>query len=385
MYQVAAGSSFAASLNGLLVVSPFPSMAAGYPTADLVDEFGDVVQSTLALPGAPATTFDATLAVPAAAEPPEGHDLVAWAVRWTFESVAGERWTFVEPLHVLSSQTVTVDTEVFIGFDEEAVMVNLPFTLGVGDTAALYLYDRNVAVGTPVGASTVTNQGSACRVTFAWVPSDPTLVYQRLDPYDGFVRGVRGPSLIPYVQHRPIYYVTPSILGAISQLDHMLNKSRVQRVVSSLHYTRTDMMQYLNMGLAWFNSAGSQLTDFNGRNMQGALLNSWLTLSHYYGLLAQLGAHVDLDFNMSGQSVTLQVDQRAGIESILGLVSAELERSIIPFKKLLAKAGIVGGDGNVVPASNGSAMGHVQTGNHSMLNLNLNGRPRSGFIIQRTL
>lgn len=375
MYQVAAGSSFAAQVDGLEVINPWVSQAAGYPQVLLIDEDGDVVQSATALPGSPSTTFGATLTVPAGAAPPEGHDLVEWRVRWLFRDVAGNNWTFVEPLHVLSNETATVGTSVFVGFDEDSMSVVLPWTMGVGDTAAFHLYSRNEALGSATNATSLTNQGSNCLAIFPWTPMS-TGAAQRLEPYDGFVRGTRNG--VPYTVHRSVYYVTPSIMGSLTELDHMLNKARVQRIVPSLHYSPTDLMLYLNRGLHWFNSLPPNLTSFTGTNMQGGLRDFWLTLSHYYGLLAQLGAHIDLDFNMSGQSVTLQVDQRAGVEALMSTLRQEIDTSIIPFRRLLLKTGVTGGDGSGGNelGSRGNAIGHVQTGNHGMLNLDFTGRRR---------
>lgn len=89
--------------------------------------------------------------------------------------------------------------------------------------------------------------------------------------------------------------------------------------------------------------------------------------------MAQLLAESDLGFDFSGQSVTLRVDRAPNIESMLGRIEQDLDRTIRPLKQMLAKAGATSGTGAVgegghAALANGSSLGTIIIGDHSMLN-----------------
>lgn len=168
----------------------------------------------------------------------------------------------------------------------------------------------------------------------------------KLEPIMLLVDHMKEGMLVPTTMTFKVWPITPQILVAASQLEDYINKARIQNVIPELDYTQTDLIQYLNRGLALFNSFPPHTTNFTGTNMQGIIMDAWLQCSAYYALGAQLQAEGALAFDFSGQSVSLNVDRTPAIESALGRVESALDQNVKPLKKLLAKAGVLDGDGS---------------------------------------
>lgn len=96
-----------------------------------------------------------------------------------------------------------------------------------------------------------------------------------------------------------------------------------------------------------FNQYPPSVTSFTGMNMQGMLLESWVICSSYVALSTQMlaeGAHA---FEFSGQDVNFNVDRTPSLEAALGRIQEQIEGTVKPYKKLLGKASIEGGDGSI--------------------------------------
>lgn len=164
--------------------------------------------------------------------------------------------------------------------------------------------------------------------------------------------------LVLIVNHKPrreiaatqytykLWAITPQIAVAARQLEDYINKAKLANVIPELEYTQSDLLEYLSRGLNLFNMIPTIVTAFTGTNMQGPIMNAWLTCSAYYALGAQLQAEGALAFDFGGQTVSLNVDRTPSIESALGRIENELENYVKPFKKLLERAGVTGGDGS---------------------------------------
>lgn len=143
-----------------------------------------------------------------------------------------------------------------------------------------------------------------------------------------------------------LWMVTPSIVNQISLIDDFVNKSRLENVIKELEYTQGDYMSALTNGLSHFNGIGPQLTSFTGLNMQGAIGNAWFLCSCWYLIQAQKLAEGNVAFDFSGQGVSLNVDRTPHLDALLSSLDSRIQDTVIPLKKLLVKAGVVGGDGS---------------------------------------
>lgn len=144
-----------------------------------------------------------------------------------------------------------------------------------------------------------------------------------------------------------VWAVTPQIILAARQLEDFINKARIANIIPELEYTQADLMECLSRGLSYFNSLQPNITNFTGTNMQGPLMDAWLTCSALYALGAQIQAEGALAFDFGGQTVSLNVDRTPALESALGRLDAQIESVVKPLKKLLGRAGALGGDGSV--------------------------------------
>lgn len=144
-----------------------------------------------------------------------------------------------------------------------------------------------------------------------------------------------------------VWAVTPQVLVATTLVEDHINKARLANVIPELEYTQQDLVQYCYRGLNLFNQLPPRLTAFSGMNMQGILLDGWVTCSCYFALAAQLQAEGAMAFDFGGQSVNFTVDRSPAIEAALGRIESQISETVKPTKVLLGKAGIFTGDGSV--------------------------------------
>lgn len=189
----------------------------------------------------------------------------------------------------------------------------------------------------------------------------------KLEPLLLLVEVSKPGMMLPQSLTYKVWPITPQVLVAASQLEDFINKARIKNVIPELDYTQADLIQYLHRGLSLFNSYQPHTTSFDGTNMQGIILDAWLQCSAYYALSAQLQAEGMMAFDFSGQTVSLNIDRTPAIESALGRVESALDSSVKPLKTLLAKAGVLSGDG--------SAGGQYIDGSRSMGTLGLINSP----------
>lgn len=140
--------------------------------------------------------------------------------------------------------------------------------------------------------------------------------------------------------------ITPQMSVASVMLEEFLNKVRIQNVIPELDYTAGDLLSYLERGLYLFNMAGGITTSYTGTNMQGIILDCWVTCATYYAISTQLIAEGSLTFDFSGQGISLNVDRTPQLDAALGRVEARIQDMVIPFKKQSTSQGFFGGDGS---------------------------------------
>lgn len=291
-------------------------------------------------------------------------DTVKLVARWLLESEDGNH-TARTPVHV-EPATLGRDSDIVIlcGHDTQ-MQVSIPakfrpgtpevkasLAAGIkakpakpGDDLSMSLYFNNQAV--------FENLASTNTAVKTELFDDRTLI--TMPAVVG--RAVMAPlSLI--VKHRPtrkdattqytykVWAVTPQILLAARQLEDFINKARIANIIPELEYTQGDLMECLARGLMYFNALQPIITAFDGTNMQGPLMNCWLVCSSQYALGAQAQAEGALAFDFGGQTVSLNIDRTPAIEAALGRIDAEIEGMVKPFKKNLAKVGVLDGDGS---------------------------------------
>lgn len=139
----------------------------------------------------------------------------------------------------------------------------------------------------------------------------------------------------------------PQIAVARSMLHNFVDRARLENVIPELEYTDADLMEFLSRGLATFNQLPPRATGFNGVNMQGTMLESLIICASMQALASQFLAEGALAFDLSGQAVSLNMDRTPAIEAALGRLQDQLNSIVMPYKKLLGRAGVNAGDGSI--------------------------------------
>jgi hypothetical protein len=160
------------------------------------------------------------------------------------------------------------------------------------------------------------------------------------------IKHLRQGQFSPTTYTFTTWNITPQILLACNELEAYVNKARIDNIIPALDYAQGDLIRHLYHGLQRFNAMPPQLTNFNGRNMQGIIFESWLLCSIQHLLIAQLQAEGAHSFDFGGQDVSLNMDRTQAIESTLGRIEQMVSENVPQTKKLLAKAGVSSGDGS---------------------------------------
>lgn len=273
-------------------------------------------------------------------------------ILWTFKDSTLtqhriRRSLFVEPATENRITDVVIIMDNNLKFDLVLPFQYLPNN---GDTVSFSLYLNNsplyeaLSIEDPANTyvTTLDNTMVTMNRVFRVSRLEPhVMIVTRLNPLNGINQ--------TYVYN--FWAVTPQIMCGARLLEDYINKARISNVIPELEYTTGDLMNYLHRGLALMNSYQPMVTNFNGLNMQGVLMDAWITCSTYYALGAQLQAEGALAFDFGGQTVNLNIDRTPSIEAALSRVEQQIDNQVKPLKVLLAKNNATGGDG-----SNGNAI-----------------------------
>lgn len=268
-----------------------------------------------------------------------------YKVVWLFVDDEGTKhkarnWVVIEPeVERRKSDIVALETD--LRFE-----VSVPVVFNqVTDQLSFNLYRNNEAqYASPISATDASVQiRPGVNNTSFSVPANG-LAPAKLEPLLLLATYSR-PGQDPQVFTYKVWSVTPQILVAASMVEDHINKARLDDIIPELQYVKGDIIAYLQRGLGMFNSLAPYISSFNGTNMQGPILDSWIICSCYYALAAQLQAEGAMAFDFSGQTTSLNIDRSPSIEAALGRLENLIENQVKPFKKLLAKSGVLSGSG----------------------------------------
>jgi len=324
---------------------------AGYPKVKLFDSSKALLSSTLAAPTATPGTWTANVSIPTLGIA-EKQEL---RLVWLFVTSAGEKLKETDAI-LLDPKTDYRESDVIAVWGDQTFPLVLPIPFGPSDSGVYQIYANNTALLTTPGdlqaapqiTRAVDRTSMLLPLTFPAPSMQAGLLKVDVTPLGGTARSFLY----------KIWAVTPQILLAMNMLEDFLNKSRIENTIPELQYTPGDLVSYLERGLYLFNSVG-ETSSWNGMNMQGVLLDGWLTCSCYYALSAQLLAEGSLAFDFSGQGISLNVDRTPQLDSALSRIESAISDKVVPLKKQLAAQGLRGGDGSIgsknlnVPSSHG--------------------------------
>lgn len=313
--------------------------APGYPKVALLDKDKTVIAQYVATPTANPGEWEAAISLPLlGVERTEEYKL-----RWRMRASDDSRYQNYDTV-LIDPRVDRRDSEIVVLQDDETVEFAIPFSYSSNSNAKFQVYTgNNEAISGSVSLADpgidVTVGAEKSLVSFPALMLQPSLKANLL-------------VLKARLQGRPRVYsyrywcITPQIALAATMIEDFLNKSRIQNIIPELEYTSGDILGYLERGLYLFNMT-SITTTFNGTNMQGMLLDAWITCSSYYALATQLLAEGSLAFDFSGQGVSLNVDRTPQIDSALGRIESRIQDTVVPLKKQITQQGFFGGDGSI--------------------------------------
>ena len=313
--------------------------AAGYPQVRLFDVSKSLLSRTLAVPSTTPGSWTANVSIPALGVTSR----TELRLVWLFRTTDGEKLKVTDAI-ITEPKTEYRASDVIAMFGDTTYSLVLPTHFSALDEGTYQVYLNNEPVMTTPGDLQGANQITRTmdKTTFLLPMVFPAASLQSallkvdVTPLGGTLRSFMY----------KMWAVTPQILLAANFLEDFLNKSRIENTIPELQYTQGDLISYLERGLYLFNNAGHS-SSWNGLNMQGVLLDAWLTCSCYYALGAQLLAEGSLAFDFSGQGISLNVDRTPQLDAALGRIESSISDKVIPLKKQLAIQGLRSGDGSI--------------------------------------
>lgn len=351
------------------------------------DEDRSVIANGVATPGQDPGSWKIDLAIPMM----DIVDDTRYQLKWSLLDDDGSTHTLKNFIVVQPAtdnrETDTVYVKQMRGIGNVDLTLPMPFNPDAGDTLLISAYKNNKPVFE--GINVVPNNPEG--ITFTSTSTRTNIRIKdcfeakSLDPYTIlFSLTVRG-SVMPRMISQNLWVVTPQVVTAANHIEAYINKAKLENVIPALQYTFGDIVNYLYRGLNMFNQLPPLGTGFTGMNMQGHLLDAWLTCASYYALGSQLQAEGALAFDFSGQTVSLNIDRTPQIEGALGRVENQIESNIKPYKKMLVKSGITSGSGaeGGNKLNYGNAFGKVTITNSPVTNLGYGsgpGRSLNGWV-----
>mgnify|MGYP001179623180 CR=1 FL=1 len=143
-----------------------------------------------------------------------------------------------------------------------------------------------------------------------------------------------------------LYLVNAATQRMMLQIRAAIDKARNIPYNPALAWFDTDLLVYIDQGLQQFNSKPPTFTNYGMGNLPSHLQYPVLQCVLWNALRAQLLAENQAQFNFSGQSVTLDVDRQAAIESELGRIQSYIDQEIKSIKRLntrsIGRVGVIG-------------------------------------------
>jgi len=313
--------------------------AAGYPKVRLYDDSKAVLSLSTASPSATPGVWVANVSIPTMGVSTKQELRLVWV----FHTPQGDKFRETSAV-IVEPKTEYRESDVIALWGDATFTLVLPTHFAAADTGTYQIYFNNEPILSTPGdinsSNAITRTVDMNSILLPLVFPQPSLQAALLK-VDVTPQGGTSRSFV-----YKMWTITPQILLAMNFLEDFLNKSRIENTIPELQYTSGDLVSYLERGLYLFNGVG-QPSSWNGMNMQGVLLDGWLTCSCYYALSAQLLAEGSLSFDFSGQGISLNVDRTPQLDAALGRIESAISDKVVPMKAKLAVQGLRSGDGSI--------------------------------------
>jgi hypothetical protein len=296
-----------------------PLDASQYPAYTVYNTDNVAVQSGIGQPVSGPGHYKAEFIVPEDA--PLSHDEKRWRIEWQMVSTENRQVDLVEEFDVKDTVIKASESreQKFIGLNgnDYRAMLRLPL-----EPAELKL---DVIRGVDINNKIVDNVSLASNQLKKAVDGDSYVFYYDIPGADinfgntsySMIWKVRvTPTDVETFTYQVLTTVSPNVLQLIASVRILIDK--FQKALGTYQaYEDSDIVEYLQRGAELFNSS-YPLTNYDISSIPSALSVFHILLSSWYALNAQQLLEIDLGFDFSGQTVTLNYDHSSQLADVLG-------------------------------------------------------------------
>jgi len=315
-----------------------PIDSAKYPMYTIYDPSNEVIQSGIGIPEITPGRYRADYIV--AFDAPLSYDTSRWRVEWSIVSTDNRQIDFVEEFDIKDTVITASETreQKFI------TLVQNPYRAILRETTQPYEVALDVFKSNNMNQKVIDNMTTTIANGIKVSPDGDSMVYY----YDidasiinqccnfAIIWKIRNTATEPQqFVYQNLTVVTPKVLMLVTSLRMIVDKLQ-KRLGTVQSYEDSDIVEYLARGAELVN-AQYPTTFFSFNMMPGALTVHHILYSAWYALQAQQLLNVELGFNFSGQSVTLDFDQASGLADLASRWQEFLATTLTPAKMALIR------------------------------------------------
>ena len=314
-----------------------------YPSFTIYDINNTAYQSGVAVQDGPAGFYKVDFLVPTTA--PLSYDEKRWRIEWLLVTANNRQVEFIEEFDVRDLVVTSTETHEL----QLLALENKPFqvTLRLAQRPATITLDvfmardANTIIASNV-APTETIDGDSYFYTYEIGPNlllGNTLYTALWSIKDAATSTTR-------FEYQQLSCIAMMMLPMMTSLRMLIDKFQV-RLSRSVSYQDSDLSEYLARGQEWVNAA-YPTTWFTIQSTPAGLLYFTVLAAAVWGLKAQGLTFLMMDFNFSGQTVTLDVgDKQAQLDSwstnLLTFLQANLTAAKMTYVRRMRGTGTVAG------------------------------------------
>lgn len=159
---------------------------------------------------------------------------------------------------------------------------------------------------------------------------------------------------------RRVFFITPSIIGAVKDMRSYLDRLNRQLRIDSLEHTDADYLLWLKAGMDRLNLLLT--TTFNMTLASGAIRDLWLVASQIQCLRTRYLEEGLTSFNYSGSAVQLDIDVTQYLDTLIGQLETRLDNDATKLRLTLHNRGLTSGSGKYVQQSGFAGASGVSRG-----------------------
>lgn len=325
--------------------TPITPISESYPTFAIRNPKGDIVHSGTAVAYSTPGTYRVEFTIPSNAELSTDND--NWIVEWTMISNNNRQLQYKENFQVVDARIETPTDKSIIQvtpegktfrlinyFEVDPEEIQLEIFPANNTSTALITVDKSDLTGP------INNEG---HIAYYYD-------IDKLNQGDYLVMWTyRNTELSEYSRDfKTLRVIRTTVLRYCDQLRILIDRFQ-KRLSAPNAYSDSDLIEFLYKGCeatnAWY-PANNPVINWNtvdGLGM-GIYVIAWAA---YWALRSQYLVELDLSFNFSGLSTTLDFDRSSGIDSAIQGLMQFITDGLSKAKTALAKSAAVGGVGSV--------------------------------------